>query len=890
MRLPGFSFRGAAVAAGWLPLFLPWLAMLGLMAAHSWFISDDAFISFRYVRNLLEGQGLVYNPGEYVEGYSNFLWVLELAAIWGLLGVAPEYAAQWLSVGFTVGTLGAMLWWAARMPGVERRRLTAWLALGLVGSSATFAAWTSGGGLETRQFTFFVVLAVVCLSLYRDRKAGLIAAALSLAGAAYTRPEGPLIAAICLGWFVFQRLADAGRLTTDWRELRGVDWRGLAYLALPCLGLIAAHFLFRYVYYGEWLPNTYYAKFVRPWYESGFMYLLTAAMETGLYLLLPLAWVGLRRQWRERRDGTYALVLLLIGAHMIYVMRIGGDSFEFRPLDFYWPLLALPAGQGIVRLGSGLAGWLGSFRNPPRIRHIFSVQGFIGRQGGCLAVILFVPVVFYSNGMQGALLWTGNDTHRATLTAENAGWLLAAPGMPALNVIAKELDRNMNKYSLTRHSYFRNYPNYAQQIWQRYSVMERGLIPGDAVAVIYMAGIPPYYLPDLRVVDRYGLTDKTIARNPVAAPNNERRMGHDRKLPPGYLEQRGYNFEVHTPVESIPEALSVAQYTVRVADGLYMPFNAASYQWVADRFDGREWTTGKFYTEELVAEIQGETPVLAADFAVYVIEGKNLLLYVKEECDGADADARFSVHIYPVALSDLPDDRQQYGFDNRDFSTKLNLPRFTTDIWDFTGDRMVFLESGGCAIYGGLPDYPIAAIHTGQYISGGGELWAARFDFPGRAGVAQYNVASHQGAADLLDGREWTTSALYIEELLTEVQEETPNLEADFAVYVIEEKNLLLYVKEECEGVDVDAKFFLHIYPAALSDLPERRQPYGFDNRDFISDRLVFLAPGYCAIYSGLPDYPIAAIRTGQYISGEGELWAGRFDFPAGAGGGESAR
>ena len=365
MRLPGFNFRGAAVAAGWLPFFLPWLAMLGLMAAHSWFITDDAFISFRYVRNLLEGQGLVYNPGEYVEGYSNFLWVLELAAIWGLLGVAPEYAAQWLSVGFTVGTLGAMLWWAARLPGVERRRLTAWLALGLVGSSATFAVWTSGGGLETRQFTFFVVLAVVCLSLYRDRKAGLIAAALSLAGAAYTRPEGPLIAAICIGWFVFQRLADAGRLTADWRELRGVDWRGLAYLALPCIGLIAAHFLFRYFYYGEWLPNTYYAKFVRPWYESGFMYLLTAAIETGLYLLLPLAWVGLRRQWRERRDGTYALVLLLIGAHSVYVMRIGGDSFEYRPLDFYWPLLALPASQGIVRLGSGLAGWLSIPPPPP---------------------------------------------------------------------------------------------------------------------------------------------------------------------------------------------------------------------------------------------------------------------------------------------------------------------------------------------------------------------------------------------------------------------------------------------------------------------------------------------------------------------------------------------
>ncbi len=37
---------------------------------------DDAFISFRYARNLTEGTGLVYNPGEYVEGITNLLWTL----------------------------------------------------------------------------------------------------------------------------------------------------------------------------------------------------------------------------------------------------------------------------------------------------------------------------------------------------------------------------------------------------------------------------------------------------------------------------------------------------------------------------------------------------------------------------------------------------------------------------------------------------------------------------------------------------------------------------------------------------------------------------------------------------------------------------------------------
>ena len=39
-------------------------------------ILDDAFISFRYAENLVNGHGLVFNPGERVEGYTNFLWVI----------------------------------------------------------------------------------------------------------------------------------------------------------------------------------------------------------------------------------------------------------------------------------------------------------------------------------------------------------------------------------------------------------------------------------------------------------------------------------------------------------------------------------------------------------------------------------------------------------------------------------------------------------------------------------------------------------------------------------------------------------------------------------------------------------------------------------------------
>src|SRR5437764_1315440 len=70
-------------------LGLPLLAIAVAMALrHAW-ITDDAYISFRYAGNLLHGRGLVFNAGERVEGYSNFLWTL-WCALGMRLGVSPE--------------------------------------------------------------------------------------------------------------------------------------------------------------------------------------------------------------------------------------------------------------------------------------------------------------------------------------------------------------------------------------------------------------------------------------------------------------------------------------------------------------------------------------------------------------------------------------------------------------------------------------------------------------------------------------------------------------------------------------------------------------------------------------------------------------------------------
>jgi arabinofuranosyltransferase len=80
------------------------VAGLVLLAWVNRFIQDDAFISFRYAENLVRGEGLVWNQGERVEGYSNFLWTILIAG--GMkLGFEPVLLSQVLGVALYAFTL-----------------------------------------------------------------------------------------------------------------------------------------------------------------------------------------------------------------------------------------------------------------------------------------------------------------------------------------------------------------------------------------------------------------------------------------------------------------------------------------------------------------------------------------------------------------------------------------------------------------------------------------------------------------------------------------------------------------------------------------------------------------------------------------------------------------
>ncbi len=110
---------------------------------------------------------------------------------------------------------------------------------------------------------------------------------------------------------------------------------------------------------------------------------------------------------------------------------------------------------------------------------------------------------------------------------------------------------------------------------------------------------------------------------------------------------------------------------------------------------------------------------------------------------------------------------------------------------------------------------------------------------------------------------------------------DTRLVDSNFQVYLQNDDRWLRYGRAECAAADIKARFFLHLTPQDLKELPPHRREYGFDNLDFsFAEVGGFHWRRQCQALLRLPDYPIAHLRTGQYAAGAGELWAADFPFP----------
>ena len=285
------------------------------------FVQDDAYIVFRYADHLARGEGLVWNAGERVEGYSSFLYTV-------LLGGTRRLGLDPVSTSHAVGLaafLGSLLATFAAARWTFASDAAALLTVALLGANYSFSIFATGG-LETSLHAF-----LVCAGL------ALVARGQTLG---WSSPL-PLLLSIVMGLLMLTRPDSAIPCAVLagialWRLRLTRGWRTYAELLVPAALMITLWLTWKLAYYGELLPNTYHVKVATSTsLHYGVRYLYTFLASYWLFPLVVLTLVLLPRLLRERRDALVA-ALVLSALWVGYVARVGGDFMEFR---FMVPLL-----------------------------------------------------------------------------------------------------------------------------------------------------------------------------------------------------------------------------------------------------------------------------------------------------------------------------------------------------------------------------------------------------------------------------------------------------------------------------------------------------------------------------------------------------------------------
>lgn len=311
------------------------LLAFNLQGTYSGFAQDDAWISFRYARNLVAGNGLTFNPNEYVEGFSNFLWVI-LSAVVIYFGGDP---LLWMkSLGSFSGLLLIIV--TALITYYINPSKEGWLwslvPPVLLSASTTLAVW-SVSGLEQSFFALcgwagflFVLIEVPS------------GAAVFFCLAVITRPEGILFPLFGLLYLMLKQ-RDYSKLVGSHPD--GVDFsQKVGFLSLFSNAIIGTilftlfYHLGRYFYFGSFLPNTYYVKGGGGFQNAviGWSYIKSLCSFNFNYLFLILAPCSLIS--RKGRAANLTLLTFLI-FYLIYQIKVGGDILPLFRLH----LTILPA-------------------------------------------------------------------------------------------------------------------------------------------------------------------------------------------------------------------------------------------------------------------------------------------------------------------------------------------------------------------------------------------------------------------------------------------------------------------------------------------------------------------------------------------------------------------
>ena len=680
-------------------------------------VRDDGVITMSHARNWVDYGFIGVNPsGGRVEGYSAPVQFLVYAIAYRLSGLSYDTyaAAQTVIATFLLGGLFILFFRDHRVYAVILTGLAALLLFNLM----PFLQWHGSGMENAITHTLFLAAVLILVSFAKSGKItyplALIVFLATISRIDSVYHIAPLLLIFSLfWWFTFKN-------------------PGGLYFSLVVFGLWSVFHLWRYLYFGDLLPNTAYAQGITAgpgWYD----------------LLRPAPDVIEIARKIFARHGAY--LLLLASPFLFFARRKRGALLLF------------------LLIGSiGLTAWFN-----PAVFGEATLDAARTTTHLALFTALGVAAIFYQIDNRRHLLWIGP-------TLLTAGFFV----FQLNSVPPRDLCCDINRFDSIRQEFARlarqeglvrptvANPDLGIMSWHKqFNIVDLGRLGSPIMAKLNTPAPLPwimdeyffeYAAPDLIEshdlwscrYDQAIFSDPRFERNyqPIEVRVDELTKKHCRANPAalsGIWIRRDILQSSESRERKLIDALasspSVAPlrrelawcqaqpdhncvYVARTAyrflpelrgQGLIDELNELFGQSRTREYDLyliNGYRDGPAYREAIAFILRGmlavEPPAIRATFDVYLRD--NTLTYVKEACAPADTEAHFFLHLYPVAVADLPDDRRPHGFDHLDF--------------DFDGNGWIF--NGRCMATVALPDYAISEINTGQFVSTAGgfeHLW-----------------------------------------------------------------------------------------------------------------------------------------------------------------------
>ena len=298
-------------------------------------LGDDIFIGLRYVQNFLDGNGLVYNKGEKVEGFTDFLWIM-LISFFSWMKCNPLTTVQTLGIVSAVGTLTIFSIIIYKISSRLAIFIIPFVTLALA-LNYDFNTWSTSG-LEASFFSFLLSSSfyIYFFSAFLEKKK-LVLSGLFICLALLTRPDTLLILFVANGLIVLYHLINKNSIP----KIISI----LFLFNLSIIFIYIPYFIWRYNYYGFIFPNTYYDKLGNEsLFSKGFYYIwlyFKPHFISFLILFLPpfiffpilknKPLLKLKEFLSDNWNAAYATCIAIVYSYLLgFVAKVGGDFMYAR--------------------------------------------------------------------------------------------------------------------------------------------------------------------------------------------------------------------------------------------------------------------------------------------------------------------------------------------------------------------------------------------------------------------------------------------------------------------------------------------------------------------------------------------------------------------------------